>query len=234
MSNKAPAPRLVRTQPAEDAPIGNVKVTRDDWLQLALDVLVSDGIGEVKVLKLAKRLDVSRSSFYWYFKSRQDLLDALLAHWNATNTAAILRHAEAPKPTITAAVAHLFRCFIDPDLFSPQLDFAIREWSRRSGKVRRVLDRADDARLHALTRMFARHDYAPEEADTRARVLYFMQIGYYSLELHEPLDVRLARTESYLLAFTGRQPEAAEIAELDALVRDLQTRSNMPIPPFKR
>ena len=206
--------RLARTDPPADLPPGNIKVTREDWLQLALDILVSDGIGEVKVLKLAERLGVSRSSFYWYFKSRQDLLDALLDHWDATNTAVILAHAEAPQPSITAAVAHLFRCFVDPDLFSPQLDFAIREWSRRSGAVRAILDRADDRRVAALEAMFARHGYDLREAYVRARILYYMQIGYYSLELSEPLSERLARTPEYLQSFTGRRPAAADIAGL--------------------
>jgi len=206
--------RLARTDPPADLPPGNIKVTREDWLQLALDILVSDGIGEVKVLKLAERLGVSRSSFYWYFKSRQDLLDALLDHWDATNTAVILAHAEAPQPSITAAVAHLFRCFVDPDLFSPQLDFAIREWSRRSGAVRAILDRADDRRVAALEAMFARHGYDLREAYVRARILYYMQIGYYSLELSEPLSERLARTPEYLQSFTGRRPAAADIVGL--------------------
>jgi len=68
------------------SPTGNIKVTREDWLNVALDVLVSEGVGEVKILTIGQRLNVSRSSFYWYFKSRQDLLDALLKHWQATNT----------------------------------------------------------------------------------------------------------------------------------------------------
>lgn len=208
--------RLARTDPPAELPPGNIKVTREDWLQLALDILVSDGIAEVKVLKLAARLGVSRSSFYWYFKSRQDLLDTLLDHWEATNTGAILAHAKAPKPTITAAVAHLFRCFVDPDLFSPQLDFAIREWSRRSGPVRAILDRADDRRVTALEAMFARHGYGEREAYVRARILYYMQIGYYSLDLSEPLSERLARTPEYLQGFTGRAPGPDEIAGLAA------------------
>jgi len=66
-----------------------------------MDVLISDGVEKVKVLTLAERLDVSRSSFYWYFKSRQELLDSLLELWEATNTAAIVRQTKAPAKTIT-------------------------------------------------------------------------------------------------------------------------------------
>ena len=76
-------PILHRDDPAAEPLSGNVKVTKVDWVAMALDVLVSDGVERVKVLALAEQMGVSRSSFYWYFKSRQDLLDTLLLHWRA-------------------------------------------------------------------------------------------------------------------------------------------------------
>ena len=73
-------PLLHRDDPDKEPLVGNIKVTRQDWLNVAMDVLVSDGVEQVKVLTLGERLGVSRSSFYWYFKSRQELLTALLRH----------------------------------------------------------------------------------------------------------------------------------------------------------
>lgn len=206
---------------ADARPGGNVKVTRADWLALARDVLIEDGVGEVKVLTLSDRLGVSRSSFYWYFKSRADLLDALLADWEAGNTGVLVRHADMAAPTITAAVCNLFRCFVDPALFNYRLDFAVREWARRDGHVRHVIDQGDADRRIALTRMFERFGYAPYEADTRARILYFMQVGYYALDLSESLDERLARVEGYILGFTGQEARPGEIAELAAYAREV-------------
>ena len=50
------------------------KVSRTEWLDAALEVLRNDGIAQVSVLALAQRLGVQRSSFYWYFKSRGELV----------------------------------------------------------------------------------------------------------------------------------------------------------------
>ncbi len=199
--------------PGGEAPAGNTKVTRKDWLTVALDVLVSDGVEQVKVLSLGERLGVSRSSFYWYFKSRQELLDALLDHWDATNTAALVAQAERKAETITAAVLNIFRCVVDPDLFNTPLDFAVRDWARRSGKVRAVLDRSNARRLDALTAMFERYGYGHLEAVTRARVLYYMQVGYDDADLNEPIAERVAMVPMYLYCFTGREPRQAEIDE---------------------
>jgi AcrR family transcriptional regulator len=204
-----------------DALPGNVKVTREDWLKVAMDLLISDGVGEVKVLTIGTRLGVSRSSFYWYFKSRRDLLDQLLAEWERSNTGILVAHAGMPARSITEAVCNVFRCIIDPEGFNHRLDFAVREWARRDGAVRRVLDRSDSARHAAIAAMFARHGYAPREADIRARVLYYQQIGYYALELQETVEERLSRVADYVLCFTGIAPPESEIADFASYVRGL-------------
>ena len=121
--------------------------------------------------------------------------------------------------TITEAVLNLFRCFIDAETFNHPLDFAVREWSRRSGSVRRVLDRSDQTRLAAIAAMFERHGYDEDAAEMRARILYFMQIGYYALELREPLETRLALVPGYLEGFTGRKPKPREVDAFYAHIR---------------
>lgn len=222
MSN--PKPVLHRDDPDSAPLVGNIKVTRQDWLNVALDVLISHGVDQVKVLALADRMGVSRSSFYWYFKSRQDLLDALLTHWEETNTAALVAQAKIPAATITGAVCNIFCCVANPDLFSIALDFAVRDWSRRSGRARHLLDRSDAARVAALTQMFERFDYAPMEALTRARVLYYMQLGYDMAQLDEPVEQRLSMVPHYLRVFTGQEPLPDEIEAFSAYARTFWAR----------
>ncbi|MEM0935975.1 MAG: TetR/AcrR family transcriptional regulator [Pseudomonadota bacterium] len=203
-----PPPVLHRDDPDRAPLVGHAKVTREDWLNVARDVLVKDGVAEVKILALADRMDVSRSSFYWYFKDRADLLDALLEEWSTRNTARIVEHCELPAMNITEAVCHFFRCFIDPAHFDHGLDFAVREWSRRDDALRARIDAADAARIAAVTALFSRHSYTPKDADARARILYFMQLGYHALDVREPMELRLSRVGPYLQGFTGVAPDA--------------------------
>jgi len=212
-------PPLHREDPKAEPLAGNVKVTRADWLNLAMDVLVSDGVEQVKVLNLADRMGVSRSSFYWYFKSRQQLLDALLETWEAGNTAALVGQSEAEAGSITAAVCNVYRCVVNDALFDTALDFAVRDWARRSGRVRRMLDQSDARRVEALTAMFQRYGYERLEAVTRARVLYYMQIGYDLAQLNEPAEFRLSLVPHYLFVFTGVWPDPAEVEEFRAYSR---------------
>ncbi|MEM6589629.1 MAG: TetR/AcrR family transcriptional regulator [Pseudomonadota bacterium] len=208
-------------------PNGQTKATRGDWLNAARDVLVSEGVGEVKVLALSHRLGVSRSSFYWYFKNRQDLLDDLLTGWEARNTRTIIERCAAPAETITGAVCNFFTCFIAPTLFDRGLDFAVREWARRDTSVRRRIDAADALRIEAVTAMFTRHGYKASDADTRARILYFMQLGYHALDVREDMDVRLSRVEGYVRGFTGEEPDPRDLDNFLAFAETLnQTPQN--------
>ena len=204
---------------------GHARVTREDWLRVALDLLISDGVEAVKVAVIGEKLQVSRSSFYWYFDNRRDLLDALIERWQRSNTRALVAQAEAPAATITAAVCNVFRCAVDPGLFDNRLDFAVRDWARKQGSVRGILDRSDGRRLAALAAMFRRYDYDERDALTRARILYFMQLGYSDAELHESMEERLELLPNYLEAFTGREPKAAEIADFTRYVRHIHETS---------
>lgn len=201
------SPVLHRDDPDKDPLIGHVKVTKQDWLNMARDVLVTEGIGEVKILGLANRMGVSRSSFYWYFKDRADLQSALLDEWEERNTAQIVAHCQMPSSNPTETVCNFFRCFVVATKFDRGLDFAIREWSRRDGNLRTRLDQADQSRISALTRSFERHSFAPDDADARARILYFMQLGYHALEVKEDKDTRMSRLGPYIRGFTGQEPD---------------------------
>jgi AcrR family transcriptional regulator len=187
------------------------RLSRSDWLDLAIECLVQDGIDHVKIQVLARKLGVSRSSFYWFFDSLQDLHDGLLSHWLARNTGPIIERAMRPASSITQAICNVFECWIDNALFDPSLDSAVRFWGRRDPNVRAIVEQADTQRVDALSRMFSRYGYEDEEALTRARVLYFTQIGHYTLGMTDTLETRLLHLRSYLLTFTGREPVAADM-----------------------
>lgn len=185
--------------------------TQEDWLKLALDTLIRDGIDRVKIQIMAKQLNVSRSSFYWFFKSPQDLNDQMLDYWLAKNTGPIIQRALRPAQTITEAILNVFECWAIEDLFDPRLDIAVRLWARRDPAVLAVVTSADHQRLDALTGMFVRHGFSAEEALVRARVLYFTQVGQYTLDIREDMLVRFSRTRAFVLSFCGQLPTDEEI-----------------------
>ncbi len=186
------------------------QLQRFDWLLKALDIFVAEGIDAVRITRLAQDLGVTRGSFYWHFKNREDLIDALVSYWKDKNTAAItesVNHAG----DLADGIFRFFETCIDAARFDPRLDLALREWARRSAKVRTLVDREDEARIEALCDFFSRFGYDMPEALIRARVLYYSQIGFYALEVRESLATRLGYTEAYFECFTGRQLSAIDV-----------------------
>lgn len=183
----------------------------DGWLEAAYDALLEGGVDAVKILPLAKRLKLSRTSFYWFFRDREELLAALIARWRDKNTGNLIRQAEAYAESIAEATLNVFDCWLDRDLFDAKFEFAIRSWALQSEEILNEVQVADNARLAALGRMFERFGHEPVAADVRARTLYLVQIGYISMQTEEDLELRLKRIPEYVAIFTGTAPEPREM-----------------------
>ena len=52
--------------------------SRDGWLEAGYRALIEGGVDAVKIMPLARQLNLSRTSFYWFFHDREALLAALL------------------------------------------------------------------------------------------------------------------------------------------------------------
>lgn len=183
----------------------------DGWLEAAYEALLEGGVDAVKILPLAKSLNLSRTSFYWFFKDREELLAALVARWRDKNTGNLVKQADAYSETIAEAVLNVFDCWLDTTLFDSQFEFAIRSWSLQSEDILKEVQSADQTRLDALCRMFQRHGFDPVAADVHARTLYLVQIGYISMQTREDLETRFLRIPEYVTIFGGATASQSEL-----------------------
>lgn len=181
------------------------------WLDAALEVLTEAGVDAVRVMPLAQRLGLARTGFYWHFKDREALLDAMIRRWEDRNTGPLVTRCEAYADSLGEAMFNLFDCWLDRDLFDAPLDLAIRNWARTDPALQARLDRADARRQAAVAAMFARFGCPAAEAEVRAMTVIYTQIGYFSMRVTEDRQTRLARMPAYVAVFTGRQPSARDI-----------------------
>jgi AcrR family transcriptional regulator len=185
--------------------------SQDAWLTAAYEVLLEAGVDAVRILPLAKKLGLSRTSFYWFFKDREELLDALVSRWRENNTGNLIKQSEAYAETIAEAMLNVFDCWFDSELFDAKFEFAIRSWAIQSPELLAEVQRADRRRLDALTRMFGRFGQDEPHADVRARTVYLVQIGYISMQTEEEVSARRKRIPAYVEIFTGKAPEQREL-----------------------
>jgi AcrR family transcriptional regulator len=183
----------------------------EGWLDAAYEVLLESGVDAVKIQPLAARLKLSRTSFYWFFKDREELLSALVARWRDKNTGSLIRQSEAYAETIVEAMLNVFDCWLDKSLFDSQFEFAVRSWAIQSPEVEAEVKAADEQRLEALQKMFLRYGYSDKSADVRSRTMYLVQIGYISMQSREDLETRMPRIPEYVEIYTGQTPQQREL-----------------------
>ncbi|BBI54210.1 TetR family transcriptional regulator [Vreelandella olivaria] len=200
--------------PSTDTPAA--KGSQDVWLDAAFELLLESGVDSVRILPLAKRLKLSRTSFYWFFKDREALLEALIARWREKNTQGLVQQTEAYAENIVEAMLNVFDCWLNPQLFDSPLEFAMRSWALQSASVVSEIDAADATRIEALARMFQRYGYDPLAANVRGRTIYLTQIGYISMNTQESLEVRMQRIPAYVEIFTGQPPGSRELQRFHA------------------
>lgn len=193
--------------------------SREVWLAAAKQALIETGLDAVKIQPLASRLGISRTSFYWFFKDRTALLDALIEDWEAKNTGAFVDACDAYAETIAEGILNLLSMFMDETLFEPRLDFAVRGWAHQSEAVNARINAADERRLAAIREMFLRFGYPADEADVRARTVYLVQIGYIAMQVEETRELRMTRITRYVEIFSGRTPTPSEIARFHARLK---------------
>ena len=83
------------------------------------------GVDAVRIMPLAKKLKLSRTSFYWFFKDREELL-AALSSVASEEYRQYLKRTEAYAESIAEAILNVFDCWLDSDLFDSQFEFAVR------------------------------------------------------------------------------------------------------------
>jgi AcrR family transcriptional regulator len=185
--------------------------SQEGWLQAAYDGLLESGVDSVKILPLAKKLNLSRTSFYWFFKDREELLAALVARWREKNTGSIVKQAQAYAESLAEAMLNVFDCWLNSDLFDAKFEFAVRSWALQSDELLAEVRDADLTRLEALKQMFIRFGHSEITADARARTTYLVQIGYISMQSEENIVVRMKRIPEYIAIYTGQVAEQREL-----------------------
>ena len=138
------------------------QLSRDDWLQAALETMRSAGVDGVKVAPLARRLGVTTGSFYWHFKNRRELLEALLDYWERTMTYLPIEEAKRFEGSPNDRILFLMKQVMAGDLAG--YDLPIWLWAQSDGGARRAFQRALKKRFAFCAGMFRRAGFSRRQA----------------------------------------------------------------------
>lgn len=175
-----PSPESPATAPAR-----NARLSAEDWAQAALDLIAEQGVSAVAVEPLARRLGVTKGSFYWHFPSRDALLQAALERWEVgeqENIFGSLEKVADPRERLRA-LFQLVGHEVKPHIIYSELLKALDHPA-----VQPVIDRISQRRLDYLVAMFRQAGLQRTDATHRARLAYAAYVGFLqlSLQLQQP------------------------------------------------
>lgn len=161
------------------------RLSADDWAREALEQIADTGVSSVAVEPLARRLGVTKGSFYWHFPSRDALLQAALERWETMEQEVVFGSLEKvadPRERLRAlfqVVAHEVKSHVIYSELLKALDHPA---------VSPVIGRVSQRRLDYLTASFRQAGLGRTEAQHRARLAYAAYVGFLqlSLQLHQP------------------------------------------------
>jgi AcrR family transcriptional regulator len=135
--------------------------------------LASGGPDVVRVEALAKALGVSKGGFYWHFRDRQALLDAMLDTWEETLVDRAIEAADRGGGSGRTRLRRLFAAAGDRDDIL-ELELSVRDWARRDAAVAERVTRVDNRRLAYLRPLFA--EFCVDAADVEGRCLLVLTL----------------------------------------------------------
>jgi AcrR family transcriptional regulator len=155
------------------------RLSRDDWMRGALEVIKTAGVEGAKIVPLAERLGVTSGSFYWHFKDRRELHEALLDYWERemTDTAieAAKRFEGPPKERIWRLMEQVMTAGM------ARYDLAIWHWAQSDAAAQTAFRRTVDKRFAFAAWMFKDAGFSKTQAETRGRLMVVYMMGESTL-----------------------------------------------------
>ena len=145
---------------------------KQDWLRAARLALLKGGVEAVRVERLSRDLHVTKGSFYWHFKDRQELLELLLREWEAELLHDIIPRLQGRRAN--EALRFLLRLMVKrvplgEDGHLPS-DAAVFAWAAVSPGVAQRVNRAENKRIEVLKHVLG--------SSHRAEMVYLVWLGF--------------------------------------------------------
>ena len=147
------------------------RLSRQDWIDGALEALMQEGHEGLRIAGLARRMGVTTGSFYWHFEGREALRDALLNHWESRLLPEGIQEAK-DQGGARALPEVLERRRL------PEIDRAFRAWAQADESVAASVARMDDLRIREATGMLEATGLCTEEAQRIARIAALARWGH--------------------------------------------------------
>ncbi|QOC22208.1 TetR/AcrR family transcriptional regulator [Wenzhouxiangella sp. AB-CW3] len=154
-------------------------LTPADWEQAALELIAEKGISGLGVEPLARRLEITKGSFYWHFPGRGELLAAALERWENQDRQHLKLSLTAEMPPAERLSQFVWRT--SQQTLTHRIYLALCA-APEDPCIGPVIKRVTARRIKYLAGAFEELGLNRDSARQRANLLYSSYVGYLHLQ----------------------------------------------------
>jgi len=173
-----------------------VTLSAEDWEREALELIAEQGVQALAVEPLARRMGITKGSFYWHFSGRESLLEQALIRWeehDSRNLNTALGEIDHPRDRLESFFRHVVKEKLTHEVYS--------ELCAAAGhpQVEPVLERVAERRMKHLAAAFEELGMDPVIARNQARLTYSVYLGFLQLQKqHQTPSLSSEEFEAYI------------------------------------
>jgi len=149
--------------------VKKARVSKAAWLEKALDVLEIDGIDEVKIERLARELNISKSGFYWHFKDRKDLIRTMITYWEEEFTSVVTSNSAILEKNPRERIHLTMKMILENNL--TRLDLPMRFSAEKDPIAWEMVKRVYQIRLNFFRAALSEMGFESEDLEMRIHLL---------------------------------------------------------------
>lgn len=149
-----------------------MRVNKSEWLDAALHTLSIEGHVGLSAERLARKLGVTRGSFYHHFGNMEEFHDAILARWQLVHTDEVIDKDTDPNP-----MSELNRLIEHTLNMSMSLENGINAWAGANTRVAQFVARVEKRRMERLIALYQAICGDPDKGRRLAKIAYYGLLG---------------------------------------------------------
>ena len=176
------------------------RLSRKDWLALALDTVSREGGSKLRVDHLVRSLGVTKGSFYWHFKDRDDFIRCLADHWARISTKVVRDEVSNIEGGAGDRLYRLMEIVTREDL--GRYDMVMRSWATQEPAVATVVKEVDATRLDFVRSLFAELGFHGQQLESRTRIFacfLSLELGLFVRESKEERIEQLSSRHQFFI-----------------------------------
>lgn len=143
------------------------RFSKEEWLEAGLKMLSAQGVDKLTISSLSRTVGVAKTSFYWHFKDRQDLLDHMLDYWASEFNLVITENQRLMELEPAQRLQAITEIVIEKKLLKYEL--AIRAWAGHDESALAMFERIYQRRMEVIRQVFADAGFDESEQEVRAQ-----------------------------------------------------------------